>query len=56
MDTLTVVLIVVLVLLVFGGIAYPRPIEGSATVNGALYLVAAVVLIVVLVRVFVGVL
>lgn len=50
MDLLTVVLVVVILLLVFGGTAWPRPAEGVAGLNLVLYVLAAIVLIVVVVR------
>ena len=54
MDLLTVVLVVVILLLVFGGTAWPRPSEGMAGLNLILYVLAAIVLIVVVVRVLGG--
>jgi uncharacterized membrane protein len=50
-DLLTVVLVVVILLLVFGGTAWPRPAEGMAGLNLVLYVLAAIVLVVVVVRV-----
>ena len=50
MDLLTVVLVVVILLLVFGGTAWPRPAEGMAGLNLVLYVLAAIVLVVVVVR------
>ena len=54
MDLLTVVLVVVILLLVFGGTAWPRPAEGMAGLNLVLYVLALIVLIVVVVRVLGG--
>jgi uncharacterized membrane protein len=54
-DVVSVVLVVVLLLLVFGGTAYPRPAEGMAGLNLVLYVLAAVVLVVIVVRVLGGV-
>jgi uncharacterized membrane protein len=53
-DVVSVVLVVVLLLLVFGGTAYPRPAEGMAGLNLVLYVLAAVVLVVIAVRVLGG--
>jgi hypothetical protein len=44
------VLIILLVVGLLGGFAYPRPADGPATVNTLLYVLAVVVLIILVLR------
>jgi hypothetical protein len=51
MDLLGIILIVIIICFVLGGMAYPRSAEGPPLVNGLLYLLAFIVLLIVLFRV-----
>jgi hypothetical protein len=49
-DVLTLVLVVLVAIFLLGGFAWPRPVDGGAPVSVALYVLAVVVLVLVLVR------
>lgn len=53
MDALTLILVVLIVLFLVGGLGWPRPADGPANVNGLLYVLAAIVLVVLLVKLLV---
>lgn len=51
MDIVTLLLIVLLLVFLVGGVAWPRPAEGTAVLNLALYVLAFVVIVIVLLRI-----
>jgi hypothetical protein len=51
MDLLGIILVVIVIAFVLGGMAYPRAAEGPPLINGLLYLLAFIVLLIVLFRV-----
>jgi hypothetical protein len=50
MDTVVLLLVVLLLILLVGGVGWPRPTEGAAVVNLVLYVLAAIVLAIILLR------
>jgi hypothetical protein len=51
MDPIIIVLIVLLVVFLFGGLSWPAPVSGTSPVAALLYLLVAVVLIVLALRI-----
>jgi hypothetical protein len=51
MDPIVILLIVLLVVFLFGGLSWPAPAYGTSPVSALLYLLVAVVLIVLVLRV-----
>lgn len=50
MDAVTLILIILVILFLFGGYGWPRGADGTAPLNGLLYLLAVVVVIILVVR------
>jgi hypothetical protein len=50
-DVVTLLIVVLILVFVFGGMSYPRATEGAAPINMALYILAVILVVVLVVRV-----
>jgi hypothetical protein len=50
MDAVSLLIVVLIIVFLIGGFGYPHPADGPAPINAALYIVAVVLVIVLLVK------